>query len=420
MINVISYKFKKKPPNLKHDLEGNEAGWDEFIKYMESLKKSTTASFENGGYCSDVCIDNYAGYKNSLDENIDDIIKMREWNDNMEFCIHPICKDSSSDIDNCSIESDSVFNFDKYRVIENNIYSNNANTKRKKIRDKDNNYIDNENIDIKELMKKNKINIDGFNKRENKKMYANTHKHYLHMKKGMNNIISNDGNYLGDNKKGIRKSLMKLRENFVEKKKDISKSCLNDQSINNNTYDSENSDNLSYNENEKGMENVSQYDKKNWKYNKKGYITKRTNLNNDKSSLKHNSKSTSAYYNEETDKDFDSSDDSDINHDNKMNTHNRTLNNNNNNNNNYRVYSTMVNNGYNKNVRNKNNDKSKKGKKKKPKPNDKMEVDGSYAYNYAYINSNDESAQSSSREGINDTIMNLDEEAKNYNFSSFM
>ncbi|KEG03773.1 conserved Plasmodium protein, unknown function [Plasmodium vinckei vinckei] len=417
MINVISYKFKKKPPNLKHDLEGNEAGWDEFIKYMESLKKSTTPSFENYGYSSDICIENYTGYKNSLEENIDDVIKMREWNDNMEFCMHPICKESSSDIDNCSIESDSVFNFDKYRVIENNIYSNNANTKRKKIRDKDNNYIDNENVDIKELMKKNKINIEGFNKRGNKKMYANMHKHYLNMKKGMNNIISNDGNYLGDNKKAIRKSLMKLRENFVEKKKDISKSCLNDQSINNNTDDSGSNDNLSYNGNENAMENVSHYDKKNWKYNKKGYIAKHKILNNDKSSLKQKSKNTLTYYNEETDKDSDSSVDSDISHNNKMGTYNRTLNNNNNNN--YRVYSAMVNNGHNKNIRNKNNDKSKKGKKKKPKSKDKMEIDGSYAYNYAYISSN-ESAPSSSREGINDTIMNLDEETKNYNFSSFM
>lgn len=383
---------------------------------MESLKKSTTASFENGGYCSDVWIENYTGYKNSLNENIDDVIKMRKWNDNMEFCMHPICKESSSDNDNCSIESDSVFNFDKYRVIENNIYSNNANIKRTKIRDKDNNYIDNENDDIKELMKKNKINIDGFNKRENKKMYANTYKHYLYMKTGMNNIMSSDGNYLGDNKMGISESLMKLRENFVEKKNDISKSCLNNQSINN-THDNGNNDNLSYNENEKRMKNVSHYDKKNWKHNKKGYMTKRKNLNNDKSSLKYNSKNISTYYSEYNDKNFDSNDDSDTSYENKMKTYNRALNNNNNNS---CVYLTLVNNGYSKNKYISNNGKNKKGKKKKQKSTDKIEIDGSYAYNYAYINSNDESVSSSSREGINDTIMNLDEEAKNYNFSNFM
>ncbi|CDU19651.1 uncharacterized protein PY17X_1249200 [Plasmodium yoelii] len=422
MINAISYRFKKKPPNLKHDLEENKEGWDEFIKYMESLKKSTTDSFENGGYCSDVYIENYVGYKNPLDEDIDDIIKIRKWNDNMEFCIHPICKESPSDIDNCSVESDNVFNFDKYKIIENNIYSNNANTKRAKIRDKDNNYIDTENDDIKELMKKKKKNINGFNKRNNKKMYDNTYKNYLYMKTGMNNIISDDEDYLGNNKMGVSESLMKLRENFVEKKNDISKSRLNNQNINNNIHDNGNNDNLSYSENEKAMKNVSHYDKKNRKYNKKRYMTKRKNLNNDKPSSKYNSKNTLIYYNEDNDKNFDSSGDSDISHENKMNAYNRTLNNNDRINNNYHVYSTLVNNGYSKNkhIRNSSNGKNKKGKNKKQKSTDKTELDGTYAYNYAYINSNDESMVSISREGIHDTIMNLDEEANKYNFSNFM
>ncbi|SOV74549.1 conserved Plasmodium protein, unknown function, partial [Plasmodium sp. gorilla clade G3] len=236
-----------------------------------------------------------------IKENVDDIIKITKWNNDMELNKNFIQKELislsssySSDEDRYSNESGSALNLNKYNIIENNIYSNNANFKRQKLKSVTdiNNYIKNEHENIK--------------KKKRKKEYKEE---------------KNGG-----------------KESFYKKKIPYG----------NNAYNK-----------------ISQY------------TTTTNNNNNNKKKQYDGYKNKKKYMKKYKNYDF-----------------------------------------------NKNNNRDNKNKEKKMKnrtneqgdrSQNNMDIDGTYAYNYAYLNKNDDSTMSSSVEAANDTIMDLEEEIRNYN-----
>ncbi|CRH00350.1 conserved Plasmodium protein, unknown function [Plasmodium relictum] len=182
MSHVKSYRFRKKAPNLKSDLENNKDSWSEFIKYMNNLKNISNYPSKNNedvfNSYNEGCININENElnENDMNENIDDIIKLKKWND-IQIDNHSIHKESSSDIESNSNSSSSVFSFNKYNIIQNNIYSNNANFKRQRIKNYSGGYKPNENYEIEENDSfsciKNKKGLEFNDHRDNSEMYKN-------------------------------------------------------------------------------------------------------------------------------------------------------------------------------------------------------------------------------------------------------
>ncbi|SOV21515.1 conserved Plasmodium protein, unknown function [Plasmodium sp. DRC-Itaito] len=297
MTIVRTYRFKKEVPNLNCTLDSKKEKWNEFIQYIQNLKDYTKCGVDR----NECLFDSYNEEDNNkiedvIKENVDDIIKITKWNNDMELNKNFIQKELmslsssySSDEDRYSNESGSALNLNKYNIIENNIYSNNANFKRQKVKNVTdiNNYIKNEHEDIKKKKRK---------------------KEYKEEKHG-------------------------AKESFYKKKN----------SYGNNVYN-----------------NFSKYNKSN---------NKKKQYDGDKNKKKYMKK--------------------------------------------YKNYEFNNNNRDNKN-------KEKKMKNRRNKQDDRsqnnMDIDGTYAYNYAYLNKNNDSTMSSSVEAANDTIMDLEEEIRNYNF----
>ncbi|SOV12137.1 conserved Plasmodium protein, unknown function [Plasmodium gaboni] len=297
MTIVRTYRFKKEAPNLNCTLDSKKEKWNEFIQYIQNLKDYTKCGVDR----NECLFDSYNEEDNNkiedvIKENVDDIIKITKWNNDMELNKNFIQKELmslsssySSDEDRYSNESGSALNLNKYNIIENNIYSNNANFKRQKVKNVTdiNNYIKNEHEDIKKKKRK---------------------KEYKEEKHG-------------------------AKESFYKKKN----------SYGNNVYN-----------------NFSKYNKSN---------NKKKQYDGDKNKKKYMKK--------------------------------------------YKNYEFNNNNRDNKN-------KEKKMKNRRNKQDDRsqnnMDIDGTYAYNYAYLNKNNDSTMSSSVEAANDTIMDLEEEIRNYNF----
>ncbi|ETW38046.1 hypothetical protein PFUGPA_00992 [Plasmodium falciparum Palo Alto/Uganda] len=294
MTIVRTYRFKKEAPNLNCTLDSKKEKWNEFIQYIQNLKDYTKCGVDR----NECLFDSYNEENNSkiedvIKENVDDIIKITKWNNDMELSKNFIQKELmslsssySSDDDRYSNESGSALNLNKYNIIENNIYSNNANFKRQKVKNVTdiNNYIKNEHEDIK--------------KKKRKKEYKEE-KH-------------------------------SAKEGFYKKKFPYG----------NNAYNK-----------------FPQYNN-----------SKKKPYDGDKNKKKYMKK--------------------------------------------YKNYEFNNNNRDNKN-------KEKKMKSRTNKQDDRsqnnMDIDGTYAYNYAYLNKNDDSTMSSSVEAANDTIMDLEEEIRNYN-----
>ncbi|SOV11982.1 conserved Plasmodium protein, unknown function [Plasmodium sp. gorilla clade G2] len=300
MTIVRTYRFKKEAPNLNCTLDSKKEKWNEFIQYIQNLKDYTKCGVDR----NECLFDSYNEEDNNkiedvIKENVDDIIKITKWNNDMELNKNFIQKELmslsssySSDEDRYSNESGSALNLNKYNIIENNIYSNNANFKRQKVKNVTdiNNYIKNEHEDIKKKKRK---------------------KEYKEEKHG-------------------------AKESFYNKKI----------SYGNNVYN-----------------NFSKYNNNN-------------NNNNNKKKQSDGDKNKKKYMKKYKNYEF-----------------------NNNNRDNKKKEKKM------KNRRNKQDDRSQNN----------MDIDGTYAYNYAYLNKNDESTMSSSVEAANDTIMDLEEEIRNYN-----
>ncbi|KYO02507.1 hypothetical protein PGSY75_0531300 [Plasmodium gaboni] len=296
MTIVRTYRFKKEAPNLNCTLDSKKEKWNEFIQYIQNLKDYTKCGVDR----NECLFDSYNEEDNNkiedvIKENVDDIIKITKWNNDMELNKNFIQKELmslsssySSDEDRYSNESGSALNLNKYNIIENNIYSNNANFKRQKVKNVTdiNNYIKNEHEDIKKKKRK---------------------KEYKEEKHG-------------------------AKESFYKKKN----------SYGNNVYN-----------------NFSKYNNSN---------NKKKQYDGDKNKKKYMKK--------------------------------------------YKNYEFNNNNRDNKN-------KEKKIKNRRNKQDDRsqnnMDIDGTYAYNYAYLNKNNDSTMSSSVEAANDTIMDLEEEIRNYN-----
>ncbi|CRG96575.1 conserved Plasmodium protein, unknown function [Plasmodium gallinaceum] len=174
---IESYRFQKKAPNLKSDLEENKDNWDEFIKYMNNLKNiSYYPSKDSECIFNSYNEDDINTNENELNENIDDLIKLKKWND-MQIDNHSIYKESSSDIESNSNSSGSVLSFNKYNIIQNNIYSNNANFKRQKIKNNsydykpNENYEDEKNDSLSYVKSKNLLEFD--DNKDNNEPYKN-------------------------------------------------------------------------------------------------------------------------------------------------------------------------------------------------------------------------------------------------------
>ncbi|SCQ16355.1 conserved Plasmodium protein, unknown function [Plasmodium ovale] len=419
MNKVFSYRFKKKPPILKSDLEENKEEWSVFIKYMDDLKNVCKLSNEKNEYGSDDCSENDDNsFKNLVRENIEDIIKLKRWNGEMEFEAHPIYKESSSDNDSYSVESGSVLNFNKYSLLQNNIYSNNANSKKQKVREKSSNYMSNENYEMKKEEKKN-IFKDYYKNRGKNKKCGNLHKKSQLKNKNHDKLDRNDDNYVHDDKMVLHNSLTKLNEQIYNKK--------NKHAINTNyksgtdcAHPFKHNDNFSYEDNE----NVIQHEgflssNGNYKYNElhrnrhtKGKNRKKsTNLNIERMSPENGAMNPLQYCNNSDSRTRGSrayTGDAQQKGEGDKNCSGRN-----------KVYEEYTNRGSNlygknKSGRRKNTETTtEKAQKRGP-------IDGSYAYNYAYLNNSNESSTSSSNEAGNGTIMNLEEEINNYNFGNFM
>ncbi|KAI4837676.1 hypothetical protein MKS88_003089 [Plasmodium brasilianum] len=381
MTEVISYRFKKKPPNLRYDLEEKNEGWGLFIKYIEDLKRICNFSIQESECVLDSCNeDNIIANKKVAIENIGDIIKFKKWNDDMEFDKHSVCKESSSDDDCYSPESGSVFNFNKYSIIENNIYSTNANAKRQKIKDNFiNSYTANGNYEIKEENKEN-VFENFYKKREKKNIFRSFHKEY-DFKNNTSKLLSNSENSTDD----------KINDNYsyVQDRKDQEYYNFHGN-----------------NENFKKNKFLKNKYRQNGNNNAKNKRAKMLNLNNGEVI------SRNVYSNMSEDSNNDISEDEVLDKQQRVFIKR---------NNKYEEYTRRVNNINKNNIYNRghiNPGRKKKQVDKKQKKN--LEIDGSYAYNYAYLNKKDGSSTSSPLEAVNDTIMNLEEEINNYKFGNSM
>ncbi|CAA9988522.1 conserved Plasmodium protein, unknown function [Plasmodium knowlesi strain H] len=395
MIEVKSYKFRTKPPDLISKFKVIKEDWSDFVKYMSDLRNMCKYPLQMNDHCKDIHGEDHiiTVNKKAIYENIHDVMKIKEWNNDIEFDDHPICRDSSSDSCSHSEESGSVCNFNKYKIIHNNIYSNNANLKRQKIRA---NYgsvcIPSEKREVK--VEKKEYSHEICYKRKTRR------KNILNSSCG-NEKLNNGNNELGQNdavapneqrdlyqKNIFGKSLRKLsKNNFHGKSK--SSAYVSYPNEYDYTYGSKEYD-ISYDQNELNVESkdfLDNSESREYKSRKFAYKEKVKNG-------KRNTRRIGQYfYNNEFSRSNSLSNLSvqdnisvnDVSRENNILVKR---------NNKYEVYSNAI-----KNAR-KNN----------------SHIDGSYAYNFAYMDKNDRSGDSTPVEGAHGTIMNLDEEIKNYKF----
>ncbi|GAW81248.1 hypothetical protein, conserved [Plasmodium gonderi] len=414
MTEATSYRFKKKPPDLKSNFEMKKEEWCEFIKYMGDLRNMYKCPLQMSGHSSEIHNEDHsvAANKKAICENINDIMKIKEWNHDIEFENHSICKECSSDTVSCSEESDTVYNFNKYKIIQNNIYSNNANSKRQKINDNFiNKCIPKEKHEVNEeekIFRDGICNIRRIRKKITKSPNEEGEFNEQNIKSIKTDLIGSNEQLDIDNKNAIRRPLTKLSKKlFHQKYKNLPYMQYIDE--NNHTYHGKQYDDSCYVKNANGLicNNFTDVNET-YKYNKTRVCayTGKNNHVKDKTRTWLNSKNysnLSVHYNvNESDEEKDKKNNPLVKKCNK-----------------YEIYSNAINtihkNSSNKNVNNNSKNNVKIGKSIE----NNAHFDGLYAYNYAYFDKNDKSADSTPVDNVNGTIMNLEEEIKNYNLHNY-
>ncbi|KJP85680.1 hypothetical protein AK88_04657 [Plasmodium fragile] len=417
MIEVKSYRFKRKPPDLLSKFKVNKEDWYDFVKYMSDLRNIYKCAHQMNGHGKDIPGEDHIITMNekAIYENVHDVMKIKECNHGIEFDDRSICKDSSSDSCSYSEESGSVYKFNKYKIIHNNIYSNNANLDRQRIGA---NY---RSICIPGQEREVKVETKGY---RHEIGYKRRTKEDIHKSPCDSDELNNKNNALRENdplvpneqcdlynKKTLHKSLTKLsRDKFGQRSK--SSAHISYQNEYDLTYNWKEY-NVSYEQNEYDVESKGSVDNnescenKSRKYTFKGKVDNgkkdkrrtRQYFNNDEFS-RSNSLSNSCVQ--------DSISANDVSTGGKSRIFGKK-------NNKYEVYSNAVNNAY-KSGSQKMSKHSIKNAKFDEAVQNNAHIDGSYAYNFAYMDKNDRSGGSTPVEAMHGTIMNLDEEIRNYNF----
>ncbi|EDL43921.1 conserved Plasmodium protein, unknown function [Plasmodium vivax] len=419
MVEVKSYRFKKKPPDLISKFKVIKEDWYDFVKYMSDLRNMYKCPLQMNGHCKDIHGEDHiiTVSKKAIYENIHDVMKIKEWNNDIEFDDHPICKDSSSDSCSHSEESGSVYNFNKYKIIHNNIYSNNANLKRQKVHA---NYrsicIPREKREVKEEKKKYSHEIC-YKRRTRKKNILNSSCNNDELNNKNNKLAKNDAAAPNEqcdlyHKKILRRSLTKLSRNiFYPKSKSSAYISYPDEydytygwkeydvSYDPNEYDLESNEFVDTNESRKYNKLRKCTYKEKVDSGKKDKRRKRQYFNNDEFSRSNSLSNLSAHDNISA---------NDVPKEKKNNIFVKK-------NNKYEVYSNAVNKAH-KDDSQMVSKHSKKDAQFDEAVQNNPHFDGSYAYNFAYMDKNDRSGGSTPVEAVHGTIMNLDEEIRNYNF----
>ncbi|ANQ08793.1 Uncharacterized protein PCOAH_00028450 [Plasmodium coatneyi] len=415
MIGVKSYKFKTKPPDLISKFKVIKEDWHDFVKYMSDLRNMCEDPLQMSAHCTDIHDEDHiiTVNKKAIYENIHDVMKIKEWNNDIEFDDHPICKDSSSDSCSHSEESGSVCNFNKYKIIHNNIYSNNANLKRPKIRA---NYrsicIPSEKREVK-VEKKEYSHEICYKRRTTRKNILNSSCDNDELNNRNSELEKNDPVVPNEQwdlyrKNIFSKSLTKLRKNKFDQKSKSSPyvSYPNEYDY---THGSKEYD-VSYDQNEYDLELkdfVDNKESREYKLRKFAYKKKLDNGKRDKRRRRQ-------YFNNDEFSPSNSLSNLSV----QDNISAYDVSNQNNifvkRNNKYEVYSNAVNNSYKYNSH-KVSRYFKRNAKFDEAVQNNSHIDGSYAYNFAYMDKNDRSGDSTPVEGAHGTIMNLDEEIRNYN-----
>ncbi|EUD68432.1 hypothetical protein C922_01455 [Plasmodium inui San Antonio 1] len=419
MSEVKSYRFKKKPPDLISKFKVIKEDWYDFIKYMSDLRNMYKCPLQMNGHCKDIHGEDHiiTVNKKAIYENIHDVMKIKEWNNDIEFDEHPICKDSSSDSCSHSEESGSVYNFNKYKIIHNNIYSNNANVKRQKINAKYRSLcVPREKPEVKEEKKKYSQEIC-YKRRTRKKNILNSSCDNGELNKKRNKLAENNPVVPNEqcdlyHKKILSRSLTEFSKNVLYQKSKNS-AYMPYRAEYDYTYQWKEYD-VSYDQNDCDIECNDFVDtNESRKYNrlreckykekvdnrKKEKKKKRKYFNNDEFSRSNSLSNLSV-------KDNISA--SDVPKNKKNNIFVKK-------NNKYEVYSTPINNTH-KNDSQKLSKRPKKNATSDEAIQNNPHFDGSYAYNFAYMDKNDRSGGSTPVEAAHGTIMNLEEEIRNYNF----